>query len=156
MSTGTSAVVSYLGLTFIWDCGLFPVLSLWQGMVEDTSCVNRVRAAAATPAWTHIARCQQFHQLRSAPLWIKTSLFLLKDPRGHHSHRQQHNLVNSHSQELLQHPQNDLASLQQVRPTDWGRKRGISQCQTLRFRIKCLKNSELVYQLHWMCLFVLI
>ncbi|NWZ29143.1 OSTP protein, partial [Asarcornis scutulata] len=36
------------------------------------------------------------------------------DPRGHHSHRQQHNLVNSHSQELLQHPQNDLASLQQT------------------------------------------
>lgn len=36
------------------------------------------------------------------------------DTRGHHSHRQQHNLVNSHSQELLQHPQNDLASLQQT------------------------------------------
>ncbi|KAI6069479.1 Osteopontin [Aix galericulata] len=36
------------------------------------------------------------------------------DPRGHHSHRQQHNLVNSHSQELLQHQQNDLASLQQT------------------------------------------
>ncbi|XP_035403435.1 osteopontin [Cygnus atratus] len=36
------------------------------------------------------------------------------DPRGHHSHRQHHNLVNSHSQELLQHPQNDLASLQQT------------------------------------------
>uniref|UniRef100_A0A8B9ECG7 Secreted phosphoprotein 1 n=1 Tax=Anser cygnoides TaxID=8845 RepID=A0A8B9ECG7_ANSCY len=36
------------------------------------------------------------------------------DPRGHHSHRQHHDLVNSHSQELLQHPQNDLASLQQT------------------------------------------
>ncbi|NXK48644.1 OSTP protein, partial [Chauna torquata] len=36
------------------------------------------------------------------------------DPRGHQSHRYHHEHVNSQSRELLQHPQNDLASLQQT------------------------------------------
>ncbi|NXI61994.1 OSTP protein, partial [Anseranas semipalmata] len=36
------------------------------------------------------------------------------DPRGHHSHRHHHDHVNSQSRELLEHPQNDLASLQQT------------------------------------------
>ncbi|NXC45616.1 OSTP protein, partial [Penelope pileata] len=36
------------------------------------------------------------------------------DPRGHHPHRYHQDHVNSQSREHLQHPQNDLVSLQQT------------------------------------------
>lgn len=77
-------------------------------------------------------------------------LFLLKDPKDHHSSRYHHH-VNSQSWESLQQPQNDLASPQQVQATDWKRKQSIFQV-----RIKCLKSSQRTDQLYCTCLCVLI
>ncbi|NXC73061.1 OSTP protein, partial [Anhinga anhinga] len=64
------------------------------------------------------------------------------DSKGHHSNRYHHRHVNSQSWESLQHPQNDLASPQQVWATIWKRKQSIFQCQDLQLPDVSSKSHE--------------